>query len=137
MAIKSITDLVDGGVATADEFYENLHRASEELQKKLTEIMLALHDRPLSHWAAGHRHASSPPPPSQAQGEAAAGVVESASAASGAGGGSGGAGGLGGRAAAAAEAGAGPRWKSMLGGVVLGAAATAVAAVVIGQSRRR
>jgi hypothetical protein len=39
---QAITDIVDGGRPTPDEFYANLHTASEALQQKLTQVVAEL-----------------------------------------------------------------------------------------------
>ena len=39
LGVKVVTDIVDGGVATQDEFLENLHAASESLQSALPKII--------------------------------------------------------------------------------------------------
>ena len=46
VAVKSITDIVDGGKPTEDEFYQNLKKASEQLQTKLTAVILMVADKP-------------------------------------------------------------------------------------------
>lgn len=46
MLVKSVTDLVDGGVDTFEEFSRNLHKASHELSKvnvKLVEYLVSTH----------------------------------------------------------------------------------------------
>eukprot|EP01063_Lacrimia_lanifica_P014345 TRINITY_DN20951_c0_g1_i1.p1 TRINITY_DN20951_c0_g1~~TRINITY_DN20951_c0_g1_i1.p1 ORF type:complete len:288 (+),score=92.92 TRINITY_DN20951_c0_g1_i1:57-866(+) len=58
VAVKSITDIVDGPVATQDEFYSNLRAASDALQVKLTAILGALGGRPLEHFSFSALRAS-------------------------------------------------------------------------------
>ena len=51
VALKSITDLVDGDTATQEEFYANLHSASDALQEKLSLMLRLLADEPdLRRW---------------------------------------------------------------------------------------
>lgn len=45
---QAITDIVDGGRPSAEEFYSNLHTASEALQVKLTRVVAELGQTPLS-----------------------------------------------------------------------------------------
>lgn len=51
IAVKSITDIVDGPHATRDEFESNLHVASTQLQQKLAGLLQCVAGTPLSHWA--------------------------------------------------------------------------------------
>ena len=53
VAIKSVTDLIDGAHKSHDEFYSNLATASEALQEKLSRVLELVHGRPLSHWKSG------------------------------------------------------------------------------------
>lgn len=53
IALKAITDIVDGGRPTEKEFYENLQQASEALQGKLTQVLELLANSRLSEWRAG------------------------------------------------------------------------------------
>jgi 5'-methylthioadenosine nucleosidase len=52
VAIKSITDIVDGPETVASEFYANLKAASESLQDKLSLILELLSTEPLTHWSS-------------------------------------------------------------------------------------
>lgn len=51
VAIKSITDIVDGPETVESEFYANLKTASEALQDKLSLILEMLSTQPLAHWS--------------------------------------------------------------------------------------
>lgn len=51
LAVKSITDLVDGGKATEEEFYANLEMASRRLQDELANIVSKVANQPLNKWA--------------------------------------------------------------------------------------
>jgi 5'-methylthioadenosine nucleosidase len=51
VAIKSITDIVDGPESVESEFYANLKAASEALQEKLSLILALLSTEPLTHWS--------------------------------------------------------------------------------------
>ena len=51
VAIKSITDIVDGPHATAEEFYSNLATASEQLQQKVQLVIRLLRGTRLRAWA--------------------------------------------------------------------------------------
>lgn len=51
VAVKSITDIVDGTETVDDEFYANLKTASEALQGKLSHILELLSTAPLAHWS--------------------------------------------------------------------------------------
>lgn len=53
VALKSITDIVDGEKATAREFRDNLAAASEALQAKLSRVLRLVYDKPLWHWMEG------------------------------------------------------------------------------------
>jgi 5'-methylthioadenosine nucleosidase len=53
VAVKSITDIIDGPETVDDEFYANLQTASEALQEKLSRILDLLSQAPLAHWAGG------------------------------------------------------------------------------------
>lgn len=54
VAVKSITDIVDGGQkATRAEFESNLHAASSALQHRLAAVLDLVAGRPLSVWARG------------------------------------------------------------------------------------
>merc|ERR1712187_498336 len=50
IAVKAITDIVDGGKPTQEEFYANLHSASEALQDKLTLVLELVGLRDLREW---------------------------------------------------------------------------------------
>ena len=50
VALKSITDLVDGAHATRGEFESNLATAAASLQAKLAAVLGLLENRPLNHW---------------------------------------------------------------------------------------
>ena len=50
VALKSITDLVDGGHATRGEFESNLATAAASLQAKLAAVLGLLEGEPLNHW---------------------------------------------------------------------------------------
>jgi 5'-methylthioadenosine nucleosidase len=52
LAVKSITDIVDGPETVDDEFYANLKTASEALQEKLSQILELLSTAPLAHWSS-------------------------------------------------------------------------------------
>ena len=47
-ALKSVTDIVDGQEATADEFYSNLGQASEALQRALSNVISIIGEYPAS-----------------------------------------------------------------------------------------
>jgi 5'-methylthioadenosine nucleosidase len=51
VAIKSITDVVDGSESVESEFYANLKAASESLQNKLGLILALLSTEPLIYWS--------------------------------------------------------------------------------------
>ncbi|CAE8583537.1 unnamed protein product, partial [Polarella glacialis] len=53
VAVKSITDIVDGATATEVQFYANLAQASDELQKRLTKMLKLLHLGMASHSSTG------------------------------------------------------------------------------------
>jgi 5'-methylthioadenosine nucleosidase len=53
LAVKSITDIVDGPETVDTAFYANLRTASDALQEKLSHILELLRQAPLSHWAGG------------------------------------------------------------------------------------
>eukprot|EP00602_Paraphysomonas_sp_CaronLab_P002234 CAMPEP_0185029264 /NCGR_PEP_ID=MMETSP1103-20130426/15459_1 /TAXON_ID=36769 /ORGANISM="Paraphysomonas bandaiensis, Strain Caron Lab Isolate" /LENGTH=271 /DNA_ID=CAMNT_0027563939 /DNA_START=58 /DNA_END=870 /DNA_ORIENTATION=+ len=50
VAIKSITDIVDGPHKSEDEFYHNLSIASDALQEKLTVLIRQIGNTTLSQW---------------------------------------------------------------------------------------
>jgi 5'-methylthioadenosine nucleosidase len=51
VALKGITDLVDGEHATRDEFERNLATAAASLQEKLAVVLALLGGEPLRRWA--------------------------------------------------------------------------------------
>lgn len=51
IAVKSVTDIVDGDQPTEDEFYKNLQFASEQLREKLTSILEHLSGTSLKKWS--------------------------------------------------------------------------------------
>jgi 5'-methylthioadenosine nucleosidase len=51
LALKAITDIVDGEAATRTQFESNLHTASAALQKKLAEVLSLLENTSLREWA--------------------------------------------------------------------------------------
>ena len=51
VALKAITDLVDGGETTREEFETNLTAAAEALQEKLGLVLGLVRERPLKAWA--------------------------------------------------------------------------------------
>ena len=50
VALKGITDLVDGAHATRGEFESNLATAAASLQAKLAALLNLLEGEPLNHW---------------------------------------------------------------------------------------
>mmetsp|Transcript_16131 Transcript_16131/g.31524 ORF Transcript_16131/g.31524 Transcript_16131/m.31524 type:complete len:301 (+) Transcript_16131:121-1023(+) len=50
VAVKSITDIVDGERSTQEEFWSNLDLASSALQSKLTLLLESMNGKPLRHW---------------------------------------------------------------------------------------
>ncbi len=52
IALKSITDIVDGGEGTRGEFERNLDAAAQTLQTKLHAVLTLVGDRPLSDWCS-------------------------------------------------------------------------------------
>uniref|UniRef100_A0A7S0LH18 Nucleoside phosphorylase domain-containing protein n=1 Tax=Coccolithus braarudii TaxID=221442 RepID=A0A7S0LH18_9EUKA len=52
VALKAITDLVDGGEATRHEFESNLRLAASVLEEKMVVVLALIGGKPLSHWAA-------------------------------------------------------------------------------------
>ena len=69
IALKSVTDIVDGGKVTQDEFYGNLHMASEALQEKLTKVVSLLGVKPVIEWTRRASFAGkSSKPKTQSQG---------------------------------------------------------------------
>mmetsp|Transcript_25412 Transcript_25412/g.81262 ORF Transcript_25412/g.81262 Transcript_25412/m.81262 type:complete len:325 (+) Transcript_25412:25-999(+) len=50
-ALKAVTDLVDGGEATREEFERNLAAAAAELQHRFALLLELVAGKPLSHWA--------------------------------------------------------------------------------------
>ena len=52
VALKSITDIVDGEKSTRDEFESNLRMASSALQARMAVVLELLGSRPLSAWAS-------------------------------------------------------------------------------------
>ena len=51
VALKAITDIVDGAHATRDEFESNLHMASAALQQKVELVLQLIANTKLSEWA--------------------------------------------------------------------------------------
>lgn len=58
IALKAITDIVDGEHATRSEFEANLHMASEALQRKVGLVLELLSNTTLRQWASGAAGAS-------------------------------------------------------------------------------
>ena len=54
VALKSVTDIVDGPHTTREEFEGNLELASTALQVKLGMLLQQVAGKPLAQWA--HRH---------------------------------------------------------------------------------
>ena len=52
MALKGVTDLVDGEETTREEFEANLTAAARALEAKLAVVLTLLQQRPLSGWAS-------------------------------------------------------------------------------------
>lgn len=50
VALKSVTDIIDGGESTREEFDRNLAVAAEELQSKLAELLKCVAGTTLSSW---------------------------------------------------------------------------------------
>ena len=59
VALKAITDIVDGEAATRAEFESNLHTASAALQKKLALMLSLLSNTRLGEWATGSGYGTS------------------------------------------------------------------------------
>lgn len=72
VALKAITDIVDGEHGTRGEFESNLVIASQALQDRAAVLLALLARTPLSGWAAGRLLPSAPPTPSVAATAAAA-----------------------------------------------------------------
>lgn len=60
-ALKSVTDIVDGGRRTEQEFYANLDHASGALQQRLSAVVTCLCGTRLSDWADGSGSGSGKP----------------------------------------------------------------------------
>jgi len=121
VALKAITDIVDGEHATRGEFEANLEIASQALQERAAAVLALLARTPLSGWAAGGRLLPSAPATPSVAATAAAAPPPLAAA------GGGGRGGRGGGAASTTATAGTPRWVFLLG-VVAGAAAAGLAA---------
>ena len=52
VALKGVTDLVDGEETTREEFEANLTAAARALEAKLAVVLTLLQQRPLSGWAS-------------------------------------------------------------------------------------
>jgi len=51
VALKGVTDLVDGEETTREEFESNLTAAAQALEEKLVIVLELLQQQPLSRWA--------------------------------------------------------------------------------------
>ena len=121
VALKAITDIVDGEHGTRGEFESNLEIASQALQDRAAAVLALLARTPLSGWAAGGRLLPSIPATPSAAATAAAAPPPMVVA----GGGGGGAA----TSATTSSAGTTPRWVFLLG-VVAG-----VAVGLVGRTR--
>lgn len=81
VALKAITDIVDGEHATRSEFESNLHTASSALQQKVELFLQLLAGTKLTDWAAGGPRAAAAEQTVGATVAAPAAVVAAAAAA--------------------------------------------------------